>query len=309
MIRRTLVAAAFVHFSVSLSANAADCYPSDYAVADTLATAFEGRTPVADAPEIGDPERAECVRRAFVEALQDKTDYGRRIGYKVGLTNPAVQARFGVDAPLWGELLDGMLLGPSTTLPPDFGARGIVEADLLVTVADASINDAATPEEIARHLGNVRPFIELPDLSYGQDVVFTGPLITAVNVGARSGVAGDPIPINDPAAMAAALKAMTVELRDGDGTVVGGGSGAAILDHPLNAVLWLIGELKAVGRSLEPGDIVSLGTLGPPVRPAVGQTLTLLYRGIAGRRRVRRGELRERRLSSESIRRRPSCRP
>ena len=48
------------------------------------------------------------------------------------------------------------------------------EADLVVTVADAAINEATTREQVAASLSDVRPFIELPDMALAEGVDAVG---------------------------------------------------------------------------------------------------------------------------------------
>ena len=57
---------------------------------------------------------------------------GKVIGYKAGLTNPAVQKRFNTDKPVWGKLYEGMVLPSGATVDAAFGARPLYEADMLV---------------------------------------------------------------------------------------------------------------------------------------------------------------------------------
>ena len=44
-----------------------------------------------------------------------------------------------------------------------------------------------------------------------------------------------------------------------NGEVRGAGSGAAVLGHPLNALLWLANALNARGMHLRAGDLVTTG--------------------------------------------------
>ena len=39
------------------------------------------------------------------------------------------------------------------------------------------------------------------------------------------------------------------------------GQGSALLDHPMNVVLWIRDSLKAEGKKLKKGDLLSLGTI------------------------------------------------
>ncbi len=51
-----------------------------------------------------------------------------------------------------------------------------------------------------------------------------------------------------------------------------------MLGNPLNAVLFLTGD----GVRLAPGDLVSVGSMGPPAPPVSGTTATATYLGLPG---------------------------
>jgi 2-oxo-hept-3-ene-1,7-dioate hydratase len=92
-------------------------------------------------------------------------------------------------------------------------------------------------------------------------------------------VLGTPSPARTDAAFAEALQKMTVKARDASGTELSSAPGAAILGHPLNAVIWLAADLKKDGITLRRGDLLSLGAFGN--LPAIpGQALRVTYEGL-----------------------------
>jgi len=250
------------------------------AAADALYVAFMAKVP-AVAPKVATLAEAYRIQDALVHRLT--VPLGPVVGYKVGLTSRAVQKRFGIDHPLRGQLLAGMLLKDGARVPARFGARPIAEADLLVRVRDAGINQARTIAEIWEHLDAVIPFVELPDLLVRPGDPLTAPVITAINVGARLGMMGAAIPTERIAA--GDLAAMTVHVFQ-DGREVMAVPGKAILGHPLNAVRWLVKDLKADGKALKPGDLVSLGSFGRPLVPKPGSELRVVYEGLFGNQAV-----------------------
>ncbi len=250
------------------------------AIADALYVAFVAKVP-AVAPGVRTLAEAYRVQDAFVRRLS--VPLGPVVGYKVGLTSKAVQKRFGVDHPLRGQLLERMLLEDGARVPARFGARPIAEADLLVRVKDAGVNQARTVAEAWEHLDAVIPFIELPDLLVRKGDPLTAPVITAINVGARLGVMGAAIPTERLAA--GDLAAMTVHVYAG-GKEAMAVPGKAILGHPLNALLWLVRDLKADGKALRAGDLVSLGSFGRPLLPRPGTELRVVYEGLFGNQSV-----------------------
>ena len=126
------------------------------------------------------------------------------------------------------------------------------------------------------------PFIELPDLVVAEGERLSAPLIVSLNVGARLGVVGKGIPVEPTERFAAALAAMRVVVIDQGGKELASGKGAAILDHPLNAVQWLAQDLEKSRIKLKSGDLLSLGSFTAPMTPKAGTTVTVRYEGLPG---------------------------
>ncbi|GAA4422293.1 fumarylacetoacetate hydrolase [Acidovorax lacteus] len=281
---RTLLAAAWAVACVT-SAHAA-CL-TDAQVTE-LAGHYMARTPAPNPQNLSDADGA-CTRAKLNAALAPRL--GKVIGYKAGLTNPAVQKRFNTDKPVWGVLYEGMVLANGATVEAAFGARPLFEADMLVRVRSSAIHRARTPAEVLDAIDQVIPFIELPDLVVQAPPQLNGAGVAAINVGARLGVAGAPLAI--PAYRAEryvlldALRDMNVSLTDGSGARLGGGKGSDILEHPLNAVVWLAEALAKEGITLKPGDLLSLGSFSPLLPPKAGQSVTVTYDGLPGAAPVR----------------------
>ncbi len=223
-------------------------------------------------------EGAACNATKFVAALAAQQG-AKVVGYKAGLTTAAIQQRFGVSHPLRGTLLDKMMLQSGATVPAKFGAIPFMESDLVVEVGSVAINSAVTPQQALASLRAVYPFIELPDRMFSSPQV-TAAAIMAGNVGARLGVLGAPIQVRQDAAFADALKNMTVRMVDASGKEHVG-KGSDILGDPMNAVLWLVSDLKKQGIALKPGDLLSLGGYGAGV-VAAGKSAQVTYEGLPG---------------------------
>jgi 2-keto-4-pentenoate hydratase len=223
---------------------------------------------------------AECGRRRLVEKLEAAEN--RIVGYKAGLTNARIQAQLGATGPVRGVLLEKMLLADGADVPADFGARPALEADLMVIVKDAAIHKAKTHLDVLRALTLVIPFIELPDLLVAEGEKLSASLLVSLNVGARLGVVGKGIPVQATPEFAAALVGMRVVVTDRGGKELASGTGAAILDHPLNAVLWLAQDLEKSRIKLKPGDMLSLGSFTTPLTPRPGLAVTVRYEGLPG---------------------------
>ena len=276
--KQTLAA---VTLAIVGAASHAACMTDAQAVA--MVDQYMAKAPAANPEGLSEDDGA-CSRAKVNSLLELRL--GQVIGYKAGLTAAAVQKRFGYDKPVWGKLYEGMILEDGATVEAAFGARPLYEADMLVRVSSEAINQAKTPMEVLQAIDQIIPFIELPDLVVLAPPKLNGPAISAINVGARLGVAGKPIAVpqyrGERYAMLDALRDMTVVLADGKGAELGRGKGSDILDHPLNAVIWLAQALAKEGLSMQPGELISLGSFSPLLPPKAGLKAMVTYEGLPG---------------------------
>lgn len=248
--------------------------------------AYSSARPAPNPPKMSLDDAA-CTRAKFNRLLE--LSYREAVGYKAGLTNPAVQRRFNATAPVWGVLYASMLLENGAVVDAAFGARPLFEADLLVRVKSEAINQAKTPAEVLDAIDEVIPFIELPDLTVQAPPQLDGAAVAAINVGARLGVAGTAIRVPVTRAerfqMLDGLRDMTVILR-GDGAELDRGKGSDVLEHPLNAVVWLAQDLAKQGRAMKPGELISLGSFSRLLPPKPGLKVEAEYVGLPGAGKV-----------------------
>jgi 2-keto-4-pentenoate hydratase len=275
--RRLTGAAAAVLLAAAPAVARAEC-PSDATMqalaqnilANRTTPALQGMTSLADGI---------CAQDKLVALLS--REWGRPVGYKVGLTAPPAQQMFGVNQPVWGVIYENTVrLRSGAEVPAAFGATPQVEADFLLRVKDDGINDAGRDHvEILRHLEAAIPYVELPDLVLSGKM--DAPNLLAMNVGARLGVLGDPVPVQPTQAFADRLANMTVVFSDDTGKEIARAPGRVVLGHPLNVVAFLVEDLKKAGRRLQAGDLLSVAGYSAPVRTEAGRTYTVRYEGLA----------------------------
>ncbi len=234
---------------------------------------------LSDTQKLDPIERAQCQQAEAIKLLE--TNLGNKIGYKVALTNKKAQNQMGVNSPLVGVLLEKMLLPDGSIIPINSGARLIYEIDFLVKIKSEDINDAKTITDVARNIEAIYPFIEVPDLMLSPDVSLTPEILTAINVGAKWGVMGKPIPARSDREFLQALANMRVTMYDESGKLLTEARGKDILEHPFNSVLFLIKELDRRGEKLRSQDVVSLGTFGRFHAAKSGKSAIAVYQGIA----------------------------
>ncbi len=203
----------------------------------------------------------------------------RLVGYKVALGSPASQQLFALSAPVVGAFFDGELMPQGQVLSVAAGRKLAFEADLLVEIGSEAINQARSIEQVAQSVSTLYAFIEVPDLMVPLAPT-SGPAFIATNAAARYGIYGDSIEARDDPAFITALGAMQVSIEDAGGKQLGSASGAQLMGHPYQALLFLVEALAGQGMQLRVGDLVSLGAFGPPVPVALGDERVVRYRGL-----------------------------
>lgn len=246
------------------------------AVARQLDAAWEQRQSLAPLSErmALTAEQAYAIQSRWTEMRLARGE--RVIGRKIGLTSRAIQQQLGVNEPDYGSLWASRYF-------PLTGGRVDVPADLFV--------QARAEGELAFLIG--RPLRE-PGVTLHDVLAATEAIAAAIEI-VDSRIADWRIKLVDTVADNASYGGFTlgpwsralryVDLRTvgmllhHNGEPVVQGIGAAALGHPARAVAWLANKLIAFGISLEPGDIVLSGSLGPAIPMRPGDLFTLEIHG------------------------------
>ncbi|WP_157798169.1 2-keto-4-pentenoate hydratase [Aeromonas cavernicola] len=260
-------------------ASAAHACPSDKVINDYL-TAFRQAKPAAGFGENLDMASALCAQQKVVSALT--SDFGAVVGYKAAFTSKASQERFQIDGPLIGFMFKNGMRPDGSKVAVDYGARPMMEADLIAVVKSADIQKATTAQEALNHIESFVPFIELVDLALDTNVKMDAPTIVAINVAHRGGVLGKPVKIEDARAMFAALPQLTIVTRNADGVEMARDRGESMLGNPANIILFLAQDLSRRGIKLKAGDMLSLGSFPGPQAIKAGTNVTVAYEGLPG---------------------------
>nr|WP_264052116.1 fumarylacetoacetate hydrolase family protein [Rhodopseudomonas palustris] len=243
-------------------------------IADRIRAAYRG-TPIApirsELPDL-DVDAAYSIQQRNT-AFWEKE--GRRVvGSKIGLTSRAVQKQLGVDRPDFGMLFADMIVGEDEPVAVGRVLQPKIEAEVAF-VLDRDIDlETPTVADIIRAVAYVMPALEI-----------VGSRITNWDIGivdtvadnASSGlfVLGGPVRRLD----GLDLRAMEMRMTRGE-EIVSQGSGAACLGNPLNAMVWLAGEVARRKRSLRAGDVVLSGALGPMVPVSTGDVVEATITGL-----------------------------
>lgn len=252
--------------------------PDDQLAADISGARVQAR-PLAWPP--GTPADLPAGYAAALAVRAARIAAGERpAGYKVGFTNRTIWPRYQVYAPIWGTVWQGSLsridaAGPNAGVLSLAGlCEPRIEPEIVFGLRAAPVQGCTLAQ-----------LVESIDwVAHGFEIVhthFAGWKFSAAQAVADEGLHGRLLvgrPVNlprgtGPEELASALSGIRLRLY-GEGVLKDEGTGANVLDGPLQALLHFVNELRALPGApvLQAGDIVTTGTLTDawPVLP--GQT-------------------------------------
>lgn len=179
----------------------------------------------------------------------------RLVGAKLGLTSRAKQITMGVDQPVVGFLTDAMQLGSGHDLRVLAGtAQARIEPEIAFRLG-RDLHQPLTCSSAAQAVDAVAVAAEVIDSRYA-GFGFRLPDVIADNTSAAGFLLGPWLPLSAADDLVTAECALSV-----DGHVMHIATGAAILGHPLRALVHLSENLARRGEHLPAGATVLAGAL------------------------------------------------
>jgi 2-keto-4-pentenoate hydratase len=201
-------------------------------------------------------------------------------GWKVGATSAGGRATLGVEHPLAGRLFSDRIFAPGDNVPLFATAMGVLEVELAFILGSTLTRRAVprTRDEVAATVSSLHVAVELPETRFRTVASVGAPLVAADNACGGALVLGPPIPEHiwkdlDLSAIEGAISA--------DGGSPSVGSGANVLGHPLDALLWLVQTVTERGLAVAEGEVVSTGSLTRPPSVSGGEQVLAELRGLA----------------------------
>lgn len=197
--------------------------------------------------------------------LAQRTAAGEQlVGAKLGLTSDAKQQRMGVHQPVVGFLTDAMRVEPdSLAQAAGDWSQPRIEPEIAF-VTSRALSAPLTLAEAGRAVEGVTVAAEVIDSRY-DGYRFRLPDVVADNTSAAGFLVGPLIQLTDDIDLARIRCAFEV-----DGETVHEATGAAILGHPLRAIVHLSEHLGRHGQSLPEGSLVLAGALTDAVPLVAG---------------------------------------
>ncbi|WP_206184209.1 2-oxo-hepta-3-ene-1,7-dioic acid hydratase [Thioclava sp. IC9] len=190
---------------------------------------------------------------------------GRSIlGWKIGLTSKVMQAALKIETPDSGVLYDDMLFANGATVPAGRFIQPRIEAEIAF-VMKAPLDATADRAAVLAATDYVAPSLEILDTrilradpATGQARVIVDTVSdNAANAGIVLGEAR-----HDPAKVD--LRWTGAILRK-DGEVETTGVGAAVLDDPVQGLVWLARRMGQYGQRIEAGQVILSGSFIAPI--------------------------------------------
>lgn len=224
-----------------------------------------------------DTSEGYAIQNALIALLLDDNG-GDRIGYKVACTNRYAQELLNVNAPFFGQLLTASSHSAPVHLPASAFAHRLMEPEFAFEMAaDVPASDTPyTATSIAPYIATLVPAIEIVDWHFTNWGTVGTPSLIADNAIHGAWAYGNPISGWQSIDLAHHEVRLIV-----NGEIMGQGTGANVLGHPLNVMAWLATELPKWGDQLKAGDRVTTGVCTQVYDAQAGDTIRANF-GILG---------------------------
>lgn len=238
------------------------------AAAARLAQAAADRTACAPVRDVLGTEDLVAAYRVQQELVALRAARGEHpVGWKIGLTSPAVQRQLGVDRPDFGVLLDSMAVPEGEEISSGSLIQPKIEAEIAFVLRADLAADDLNVDAVRHAVDHAVAALEIVD-SRVQDWDITITDTVADNASsALFTLASTRLTLDDFVPRDVSMRLYV------DDALVSEGNGAACLGDPLNALLWLAETARDLGSPLRAGDVVLSGALGPMVAVTPGTTV------------------------------------
>lgn len=236
-------------------------------VAKFLEQAERGRLPIAPLAETFAGLDMESSYAIQLAGAQERLRRGEvLVGYKVGLTSLSAQKHFKIAEPDFGHLFTSMQVADGG----DIELKSLIQAKVEGEIAFVLRRDLQGPglslREVTEAIAYAVPALEVID-SRIQDWRISALDTIADNGSSARFILGTKRAPIEGLSLEELGMAFSV-----DGEVAFTGSGAAVLGHPLKAVLFLANELGKHGVGLKAGQVILSGALSGMVPVRAGET-------------------------------------
>lgn len=206
------------------------------------------------------------------------------VGWKIAATSPSGQAHIGVDGPLAGCVLAGLVDTDGTTVSLAGNRMCVAEPEFAFRFGRALAPRAApyTAAQVLDAVDALLPAVEVPNSRFADFARAGEAQLIADDACANRFVLGTPA-VFDGRSLDLRAHRVRAEVCDAGGRCwTREGDGTAVLGDPCLALAWLVNELSSLGVAVEAGQFVSTGTCMTPLKVRPGDRVQVDY-GVLGR--------------------------
>lgn len=199
--------------------------------------------------------------------IQHKLVAGAKMrGRKIGLTSKAMQRSSQIDEPDFGVLLDDMFIDEGSSVGRDRYCVPRAELEIAFMIGERLTGPHVELGDVIDATEFIVASIEIID-ARAEDprTIFD----TVADNGAAAGVVLGRERFDPRAFDLRWVGAMMYR----NGELEETGLAAGVLDHPANAVVWLVDKLVEFGEAVEPGEVILTGSFVRPVWAEAGDEL------------------------------------
>lgn len=188
------------------------------------------------------------------------------IGHKIGLTSKAMQQSSQVDEPVYGILLDDMVVPDGAKVLHENYCAPRVEPELTFILKESLKGRNIGLADVLRATEYVVPSLEVIDARV-QNPRTVFDTVSDNGSAARIVLGGRPVrPDEIDMRWVGAIVYRNSEIEET-------GVAASVLNHPAMAVAWLVKKLSFIDSMLQPGHLVLSGSFTRPVVVRQGDTV------------------------------------
>ena len=200
------------------------------------------------------------------EILNQKISQGREIiGWKIGLTSKAMQKTLNIDIPDSGILFDDMRFSHKATIPNGRFIQPRIEVEIAFVMKRALAGEAISREDVLNATDYVVPAIEILDTRIQRSDPATGKARTIVDTISDNAANAGIVCGNDKHNPADVDLRWVGALVFSNGDIEETGLGAAVLNDPVESVVWLARRMSQYGQSIEAGQVILSGSFTRPL--------------------------------------------
>jgi len=196
-----------------------------------------------------------------------KENKTKTVGIKLGLTSEAKQEMMGVKEAIYGYLHEDMLAYEWEPIDRSALIHPKIEPEIAFFIDEDIEGEDITEKDILKATKYVAPALEVIDSRY-KDFRFTLVDVVADNCSSTKFVVGSKLALPDTIDLGNIGMTMSK-----NGAVEQTGSSAAVLGHPLKAMVWAANLLGSRGKGFKKGDIVLSGAMSEAITMEAGDTI------------------------------------